>query len=70
MTISNTFAGKTENLVGKLRERYGIERDDAQKRADAWLKAQNDATRFFPNRQTLSLGSPGRRRRTTATACA
>jgi uncharacterized protein YjbJ (UPF0337 family) len=36
------IAGKTENLVGKLQERYGIEREEAQKRADAWLKAQSE----------------------------
>jgi uncharacterized protein YjbJ (UPF0337 family) len=36
------IAGKSENLVGKLQERYGIAREEAQKRADAWLKEQND----------------------------
>jgi len=30
--------------------------------------AERDAARFFPNRQTLSLGSPGRRRTTKAAA--
>jgi uncharacterized protein YjbJ (UPF0337 family) len=37
------IAGKSENLVGKLQERYGIEKEEAQKRADAWVKAQNEA---------------------------
>ncbi len=37
------IAGKTENLVGKLQERYGIAREEAQKRADAWLKSHSDA---------------------------
>jgi uncharacterized protein YjbJ (UPF0337 family) len=36
------IAGKSENLVGKLQERYGIEQEEAQKRADAWLKAQRE----------------------------
>lgn len=37
------IAGKSENLVGKLQERYGIAKEEAQKRADAWLKAQDEA---------------------------
>ena len=31
--------GKRDQLVGKLQERYGLAREDARKRADAWLKA-------------------------------
>jgi uncharacterized protein YjbJ (UPF0337 family) len=31
--------GKRESLVGKLQERYGIAKEDAQKKADEWWKA-------------------------------
>lgn len=30
--------GRREELVGKLQERYGIARDDAERRADAWVR--------------------------------
>jgi uncharacterized protein YjbJ (UPF0337 family) len=32
-------AGKKDQLVGKIQERYGIKRDEAQKQADEWAKA-------------------------------
>jgi uncharacterized protein YjbJ (UPF0337 family) len=28
--------GKSEQLIGKLQERYGIARDEAQRQLDAW----------------------------------
>ena len=28
--------GKSEQLVGKIQERYGIARDEAQRQLDAW----------------------------------
>ena len=31
--------GQQESLVGKLQERYGIAKEEAQKQADQWLKA-------------------------------
>ena len=31
--------GKRDALVGKLQERYGIAKEDAQKKADEWLKS-------------------------------
>jgi uncharacterized protein YjbJ (UPF0337 family) len=33
------IAGKRESLVGKLQERYGMAKEEAQKKADDWLKA-------------------------------
>lgn len=33
------IAGKHEALVGKLQERYGMAKEDAQKKADEWLKS-------------------------------
>jgi uncharacterized protein YjbJ (UPF0337 family) len=32
------IAGQREKLIGKLQERYGYAREDAQKRADEWLR--------------------------------
>jgi uncharacterized protein YjbJ (UPF0337 family) len=31
--------GKRDVLVGKLQERYGMAKDEAQKKADEWLKS-------------------------------
>jgi uncharacterized protein YjbJ (UPF0337 family) len=36
------IAGKRENFVGKLQERYGIEKEEAQKRADEWARQQKE----------------------------
>jgi uncharacterized protein YjbJ (UPF0337 family) len=32
-----TVAGKKDVLLGKLQERYGILKEDAEKQADEWL---------------------------------
>jgi len=34
------IAGKKDQLLGKLRQRYGIQREEARKQADEWWKAQ------------------------------
>jgi len=31
-----TLTGKKDQLVGKIQERYGIARAEAEKQADAW----------------------------------
>jgi uncharacterized protein YjbJ (UPF0337 family) len=36
------IAGKRENFVGRLQERYGIAKEEAQKRAEQWLKQQKE----------------------------
>jgi len=36
------IAGKKDQLVGRIQERYGISKDEAQKQADAWVRAQSD----------------------------
>ena len=33
--------GKKDVLIGKLQERYGYAKEDAQARCDQWLKSQN-----------------------------
>jgi len=35
------LAGKKDQLVGKVQERYGISRDEAQAQADEWVRTQN-----------------------------
>jgi uncharacterized protein YjbJ (UPF0337 family) len=35
------IAGKRESLIGKLQERYGMAKEEAQKKADEWLKSYN-----------------------------
>jgi len=34
--------GQRDKLVGRLQERYGIAREEAQRRADEWLKMQSE----------------------------
>jgi uncharacterized protein YjbJ (UPF0337 family) len=36
------IAGKRDMLVGRIQERYGIEREEAQKRVDKWVKAYKE----------------------------
>ncbi len=35
-------AGKKDQLVGKIQERYGISRDEAQRQADDWARTMRD----------------------------
>jgi uncharacterized protein YjbJ (UPF0337 family) len=32
------LGGKRDQLVGKIQERYGVMRDDAEKQVDDWLR--------------------------------
>ena len=34
------IAGKKDQLVGRIQERYGITKDEAQKQADEWMRVQ------------------------------
>ena len=33
--------GQREQLIGRIQERYGIAREEAQRQADEWLKMQD-----------------------------
>ncbi len=35
------MAGSRDKFVGRLQERYGVAREEAQKQADEWLKARD-----------------------------
>src|SRR5580765_8253484 len=37
------MAGSRDKFVGRLQERYGVAREEAQKQADEWLKARDAA---------------------------
>jgi uncharacterized protein YjbJ (UPF0337 family) len=35
----DVIEGRREQLVGKIQERYGLARDDAERRADSWIRS-------------------------------
>jgi uncharacterized protein YjbJ (UPF0337 family) len=37
--------GKKDELIGRLQQRYGLQREEAQKQADAWREAQREMDR-------------------------
>ncbi len=45
----DVIAGQRDMLVGKLQERYGIAKEEAQKRADEWLKTADQSARPVPD---------------------
>ena len=36
------IAGKRDQLIGRIQERYGITKDEAQKQTDEWMKTLDD----------------------------
>jgi len=38
----HTLTGQKDHLVGKIQERYGIAKAEAEKQAEAWSQAQNE----------------------------
>jgi uncharacterized protein YjbJ (UPF0337 family) len=36
------IAGRRDQFIGKLQERYGIAKDEAERRADEWLRMQHE----------------------------
>ena len=36
--------GKSEQLIGRLQERYGWAREDAQREVDSWMRGQRSGT--------------------------
>jgi len=34
------IAGRKEQLIGRIQERYGITKEEAQKQADEWVRVQ------------------------------
>lgn len=46
------IAGNRDKLVGKVQERYGIAKEEAQKRADEWLNTVGDTQYSEPHEKT------------------
>ena len=47
------ISGNRDRLIGKLQERYGIAREEAQKRADEWAQLlQQEASEQQPKTST------------------
>ena len=42
----NVIGGKRDILIGKLQERYGYAREEAQRRADEWMKTAHEETEY------------------------
>jgi uncharacterized protein YjbJ (UPF0337 family) len=40
-----TVAGKKENLVGRIQERYGLAKEEAEKQANEWSAALKESAR-------------------------
>ena len=38
-----TVAGKKDNLVGRIQERYGLAKEEAEQQADAWSAALKES---------------------------
>lgn len=45
----DSIAGKRDKLVGKLQERYGYARDQAEKESDAWISESGSHSRSAGN---------------------
>jgi uncharacterized protein YjbJ (UPF0337 family) len=41
----DVIAGQRDKLVGKLQERYGYAKEDAQRKADEWCKTTGETSR-------------------------
>jgi len=39
----DVIAGRREQLIGKIRERYGIQKEEAQKQTELWVKEMEEA---------------------------
>ena len=48
----DVIAGKREQLAGKIQERYGIAKDEADKQVDDWVK-KADESWFGKDKSTL-----------------
>lgn len=46
----DTIQGKRDQLVGRLQERYGIAKEEAQKQADDWYKKFESSPEYASRR--------------------
>ena len=57
----DVIAGKRDKLIGKLQERYGLATEDANKRADAWLKTVRDDSQARSQDRSMDAHTVGKR---------
>ena len=43
----SVVAGKKDQLVGKIQERYGIRREEAEKQADEWARGLKEEEKIL-----------------------
>ena len=51
LTVIN---GNRDKFVGKVQERYGLAKEEAQKRADEWVKSLRDVELADPPEKTFT----------------
>jgi uncharacterized protein YjbJ (UPF0337 family) len=51
------IGGNRDRLAGKVQERYGIAKEEAQKRVDEWMKSLGDSERE-EHRERTHTGRP------------
>jgi uncharacterized protein YjbJ (UPF0337 family) len=51
------ISGSRDKFVGRLQERYGIAKEDAQKQADEWLKSASDTSTDRPETRRSGSGA-------------
>jgi len=49
------IAGKRDNFVGRLQERYGISKDEAQKHADEWAASLQQEEKVADSRTAAGM---------------
>ena len=54
--------GKRDVLIGKLQERYGYAREEAQKRADEWLATTHEGDSEYAHSGSTGMPKPSSRR--------
>jgi uncharacterized protein YjbJ (UPF0337 family) len=47
----DVIAGQRDKLIGKLQERYRYAKEEAQRKADEWVKSAGDASRELHHTQ-------------------
>ena len=51
------IAGNRDKFIGKVQERYGIAKEEAQRRADDWMQSLREADRTA-EREKVHTGRP------------
>jgi uncharacterized protein YjbJ (UPF0337 family) len=47
------IAGHRDKFIGKIQERYGIAQEEAQRRADEWMRTFNDMPMASEKQKTM-----------------